>query len=386
MSDVVIRVEIPSELIAWARQRSGVDFDALTRRFPKLEAWEAGEASPTLKQLERFAQATHTPVGFLFLPAPPDEAVPIPDFRTVADVPIGRPSPDLLDTIYQCQQRQEWFRDYAQANRFDPVPFVGSSTLGTSSEEAATEMRQTLGFHFEQRGPTWSEAFRRLTEGAEEAGVLVMVNGVVGSNTHRKLKPGEFRGFALVDPLAPVVFVNGADTRAAQIFTLAHELAHIWLGQTGLDDIDLGSQATSDIERWCNRVAAEFLVPLEQLRRHYVQENDLTEELERLARMFKVSTLVVLGRVHEAGHLTWEQYRSAYREELARVLPLVEEATGAGGGNFYNTQPSRVSKRFARTVIASALEGQTLFTDAFRMLGFKKKSTFDELSQRLGVM
>lgn len=385
MGGVVLRVDVPRKLIAWAGERSGIDHDALTRRFPKLQAWETGEASPTLKQLEKFAQATHTPVGFFFLPEPPEEAVPIPDFRTVAGTPIRRPSPDLLDTIYQCQQRQEWFHDYARANRFDPVPFVGSCALGDSAEAVAARMREALGFSVEQRGSTWSEALRRLAEGAEEAGVLVMVNGVVGSNTHRKLNPDEFRGFALVDSLAPMVFVNGADTRAAQVFTLAHELAHIWLGETGLDDAALDSRAPDDIETWCNRAAAEFLLPLQQIRLHYQEGTDLVEELDRLARQFKVSTLVVLRRVQEAGHLTWDQYRAAYRDELARLMRLAQEAGGRGGGNFYNTQPARVSKRFARSVITSALEGQTLFTEAFRMLGFKKQSTFDELGRRLGV-
>jgi len=382
---MVTRVEVPSALLIWARQRSGLDFAALSERFPKLEAWEGGDATPTLKQLEKFAQATHTPVGFFFLPEPPTEDVPIPDFRTIADEPIGRPSPDLLDTVYQCQQRQEWFREYARGNRLDPVTLIGSATLNALPTEVATSMREVLDFDVDQRGPTWSDAFRRLVERAEDSGVLVMVNGVVGSNTHRKLNPKEFRGFALVDPLAPVVFVNGADTRAAQVFTLAHELAHLWLGQTGLDDIDLGPHVAGEVERWCNGVAAEFLVPLEQIRTRYLPENDLTEELDRLARDFKVSTLVVLRRVHEAGYLSWDQFRDAYHNELARLVPLLEEARGQGG-NFYYTQPSRVSKLFARSVIASALEGQTLFTDAFQMLGFRKQATFDELAHRLGVV
>ncbi len=211
-----------------------------------------------------------------------------------------------------------------------------------------------------------------------------MVNGVVGSNTRRKLDPMEFRGFALVDPLAPVLFVNGADTRAAQIFTLAHELAHIWLGQTGLDDIDPTERNADSVERWCNDVAAEFLVPKADIRAEYSPEEPLTGELDGLARVFKVSTLVIVRRLHETGFLTWSEYRTAYEAELARVLELLNDSTGSGG-NFYNTQPIRVSKLFARSVIASTLEGQTLHRDAFRMLGFKKLSTFHELSHRLGV-
>jgi Zn-dependent peptidase ImmA (M78 family) len=210
-----------------------------------------------------------------------------------------------------------------------------------------------------------------------------MVSGVVGSNTHRKLNPREFRGFALVDDFAPLIFVNGSDTKAAQIFTLAHELAHIWFGESALDDPDLASSTVNDRETWSNRVAAEFLVPLDELRAASRPQLPLGEQLERVAALFKVSTLVALRRLFDAGFLEWDQYQREYERELERVMALV--GAGGTGGNFYNTQPVRVSKRFARAVIASTLEGQTLYTDAFRMLGFRKQSTFAELAHRLAI-
>lgn len=381
---MVVRVEVRPDLIRWAKVRSRVDESALAHRFPKLDAWEQGEVSPTLKQLEDFAKATHTPVGYLFLDAPPVETVPIPDYRTVADSGVTQPSADLLDTIFHCQQRQEWYRSFAQVNQEPTVEFVG--TLGTNAPvgEAAKAMRAALRFDLDDRGATYTDAFRRLADEAEKQGVLVMVNGVVGSNTHRKLDPREFRGFALVDPLAPLVFVNGADTKAAQIFTLAHECAHLWLGETALSDADLVGQPTVPAERWCNQVAAEFLVPITDLADDFDAGADLTEELHRLANRFRVSTLVVLRRAYDAGRLTWDAYRAAYRAELDRVLKLLHEQTDSGG-NFYNTQPVRVSKRFARALVTSTLEGQTLYTEAFEMLGFKKQSTFRELAERLGV-
>ncbi len=384
MVTMVLRVDVSPALLEWAIERSGVDRAALARRFTKLDAWETGTVSPTLRQLEQFAKATHTPVGFLFLSEPPVETVPIPDFRTHATTSVSQPSPDLLDTIYQCQQRQEWFHNYARANGLDSVPFVGSCTIKTPVDVAASQMREILGFDIDDRGPTWTEALVRLSEQAEDAGVLVMVNGVVGSNTHRTLDPYEFRGFTLVDSLAPVIFINGADTKAAQIFTLAHELAHVWLGETGLDDVAPSAPSGAAIERWCNRVAAEFLVPADALRRSAPSTEDLATELDRLARMFKVSTLVILRRLHETGRMSSDDFHDAYEDELERVLDLASRRTGTGG-NFYHTQPVRVSRLFARSIVVSTLEGQTLRRDAFRLLGFKKQSTFDEMTHRLGV-
>jgi Zn-dependent peptidase ImmA (M78 family) len=350
-----------------------------------LEEWEAGTKQPTLKQLEKFAQATHTPIGYLFLPEPPEESLPVPDFRTIGDVEIGRASPDLLETVYQCQQRQDWYRDFARLHREDPVPFVGTLTTDVDIVEAARQMRTVLLFEPNERGSSWSEAFSRLLNAADQQGVLVMVNGIVGSNTHRKLDPEEFRGFALSDDLAPLVFVNGADTKAAQVFTLAHELAHIWLGESGVDDADMTGSPTNSIERWCNSVAAEFLVPAADLQDVELDRDDLTDDLQRLARRFKVSTLVVLRRLFDLGYFTLSQFVAAYTEERERVIALMEDRPSSGG-NFYNNQPVRVSKRFARALIESTLEGQTLHRDAYKMLGFKKHSTFDELARHLGVM
>jgi Zn-dependent peptidase ImmA (M78 family) len=380
----MIRVEVKPELLRWARERAALDSRTLVQRLPQLPAWERGEVHPTLKQLERFAKATHTPIGFLFLAEPPVEQVPIPDFRTVANHHLEHPTPDLLDTVYICQQRQEWYRDFMRSEREEPLPFVGSAILESDIVTTAASMRSALGFdlHERRQAPTWTEALRRFIEQADELGVLVMVSGVVGSNNRRKLDPEEFRGFALSDPLAPLVFINGADTKSAQMFTLAHELAHVWLGLSALSDVGPVSSPSHEVEIWCNRVAAELLVPLAVLRDEYRAGAELQDEVKRLARGFKVSTLVILRRIHDLGGLTQEHLWLAYREELNRLLSLPK----GEGGNFYWTLATRVSKRFARALVASTLEGRTLHRDAFRLLGFSKLSTFHELGHSLGVV
>ena len=299
------RPPVHPKMLRWARDRAGYSAEALTRRFPKLESWELGEARPTLKQLEAFAKATRTPLGFLFLAEPPVERIPIPDFRTVANVHLDHPSPDLLDTIHLCQQRQDWYRDFARSMRHRELTFVGSARLEDDVVEVASRMRHALGIDLEERRriSTWTEALRRFIEQADALGVLVMVSGVVGSNNRRRLDPQEFRGFALADPLAPLIFINGADTKAAQMFSLAHELAHLWLGQSAISDAEARATPDQAVEHWCNRVAAELLVPLEALRDLLDRHPNLHLEFNRLARHFKVSTLVILRCLHDAGRL-----------------------------------------------------------------------------------
>jgi len=245
-------------------------------------------------------------------------------------------------------------------------------------------MRQALGFDLDERRKltTWTDALRRFIEQADTLGILVMVSGVVGSNNHRRLDPDEFRGFALSDPLAPLIFINGADTKAAQMFTLAHELAHVWLGQSAVSDAQALQVPDNNVERWCNQVAAELLVPLEVLRGEYNMQTELQDETERLARRFKVSTLVILRRMHDAGGLTRQQLSDAYEAELDRLRAIQRSSAG---GDFYLTLGARASKTFARALVISTLEGRTSFTEAFRLLGFKKMATFREVGHSLGL-
>lgn len=231
---MTVRVEVAPSVLGWATGRAGLDRDALNKRFPKLDEWIRGDAHPTFRQLEQLARATRTPLGLFFLDEPPVDRLPLRDFRTMDAGQLPAPSPDLLATIADCERRQDWYRNYLIDEGHEPLAFVGSATTGSDPVEVAAEMHAELEFGLDDRTGNWTDALATLIDRAEEAGILVMVSGVVGSNTRRKLDPKEFRGFALVDRYAPVVFVNGSDTKAAQIFTLAHELAHVWVGEGGV--------------------------------------------------------------------------------------------------------------------------------------------------------
>ncbi len=375
------RMKVRPELLQWACKRRQADPAELRKRFPKYDDWESGNNQPTFRQLEAFAKFTQVPFLTLLFPEPREEKIPIQDLRTVGNRNISQPSGNLLDTIYMCQQRQGWYQTFAMLEGEEPLPFVGSATLQSDVETTAKKIRATLSFDIEERQqlPNWTQALRYFANQADDLGILVMISGVVRNNPHRKLNPEEFRGFALADKLAPLVFINGADTKAAQIFTLAHELAHIWLGESSLSNVTPDSFSPHRIERWCNQVAAEVLVPLVSLRQNFREDVTLSDELQRLVNYYKTSTLVVLRRLFEMEALQYSTFAEQYRYQLSQLKPR----KGSGGGNFHATLKTRVGQRFGTALVESTLSGDTSHKDALYYLGIKKMSTLDAFAESL---
>lgn len=377
------RVAINPKLIRWAMDRSGQDDSALVGRFPKLPQWESSELQPTFKQLEDFAKATLTPFGAFFLPDPPQEKLPVPDFRTMRDQRPKRASAALLETIYQMQRRQEWMRDYLIEEGADPLTFIGTVTLASSPLAAAESIRRTLGMEdgWAELHSTWTNALLGLRRAVEDTGVLVVVNGVFGNNTHQALDPEEFRGFVLCDRYAPLIFINGADFKSAQMFTLAHELAHLWLGKDGVFNLPDLQPSDDVIEKFCNRVAAEVLIPTRELESCWPQIKTSGDPYNALARRFKVSPMVAARRALDHGLISREQFYTflnAYRAEEKQ-----RQQGRPSGGDFYRTQEVRVGHRFGGAVIRAARAGKLLYQDAYRLTGLYGR-TFDQFAQELG--
>ena len=380
------RVDVRPELYDFARARSGIRAEEWQRRFPKFESWHAGESKPTFKQLQDFANKTHTPVGWLLLSEPPDEQLPIADFRTARNRTV-KADANLLDTIYAAQARQEWFRHHQLLNNEPQLDWIGSATPDLSEDQAASLLADAIKWTAADRQQcrTWDAVLTGIRDAAEDSGVLVMIAGHAGRSTRRKLEPSVFRGFSLSDDYAPVVFVNGTDRKAAQIFTLVHELSHLLAGSTALVDVD--PQSDERLERWCNRTAAEFLMP--ELEFRDVQADGVTDsaELDRLATHFKVSTQAILGRLRELGDIDWDSYWQLRATEQERIAALMSAGDPKlAGGNYYNSRPVQVSKRFSAALIASTYEGRTSFTEAMRLIGTRKVSTLETMGERLGVL
>lgn len=375
------KVAVKSDLISWARERSGLSTSALVKRFPKFREWERGEAL-TLRQLEALAKTTSTPLGYFFLPEPPEEKLTIPDYRTVPGAQVRRPTPNLLETVQTMQQRQGWIRDFLIEQGQESLAFVGSVTLRDDPDQVASKIRAVLSLpnDWARREPTWTEALRALREEAEDAGIFVVINGVVGNSTRRKLDVNEFQGFVLTDEYAPLIFINGADARAAQMFTLAHELAHLWIGRGGIFAFEEMQPANNEVELFCNRAAAEFLVPAAELRASWAEAQRADEPFQFLARHFKVSPIVAARRSLDLSLLTRREFFEFYRQYQEDERRQRRKSTG---GDFYATQGARVGDRFANAVFRAVKEGRLLYRDAYRLTGLYGK-TFDRYAELFG--
>lgn len=379
----MIRVSVPSEVLIWACERAGWEWEHLAARIPQLPDWIRGDPHPTLKQLEKFAKATHTPFGYLFLPKPPEERLPVPDYRTVRGGWEERPSPDLLETLYTMQRRQAWLRESLVETDAAPLDFVGSARLSDDPDAAGREMRRVLGLDsgWAAEVGTWQDAVSALRRAIEQLNVMAVINGVVGNNTHRKLSVEEFRGFALTDSYAPLIFVNGADAKAAQMFTLAHELAHVWLGSEGLSGFEGLVPEGTDVEDWCNQAAAELLVPAREFRARWMGVKMQEEHFRTLARDFKVSPIVASRRALDLELVDRTTFFAFYNEYVNQERA---RSTTPSGGNFYNNQNTRVGKLFASHVLRAAMEGRIGFKQAYDLTGLRSVA-FQQYAKLLGV-
>ena len=374
------RISATRSLLEWAIKRSGKSVESLSKSngMEKVEEWLNGKTQPTLRQMEAFANATYTPLGYLLLAEPPQEAPTIPYFRTAGGDTTSRPSLDLVETIKTIKHRQDWMRDRLIADGNDRLGYVGSAKHTDPVRDAALSMRKELDITEEWASglDSWTDALKTMRDKMEDIGVFVSVSGIVGSNTRRALQVKEFRGFVLVDDYAPFVFVNGADARAAQMFTLAHELAHVWLGRSAAFDLHRFAPANDPVEKACNRIAAEFLVPGEEMRQNWDKFGDNDARYKHASRHFKVSRIVTARRALDLGLISKDMFLDFYNKEYRPDV----KSEGRGGGNYYANVDRRIGRRFAQAVINAVRQEAILYREAYSLTKMKR-DTFERYAK-----
>jgi Zn-dependent peptidase ImmA (M78 family) len=357
------------DLLRWARERADLSVGMLATKLQttedKVDGWETGERKITMRQAMKLANKTFVPFGYFFLTEPPVEKLPIPDLRTIEGEPIQKPSAELYKIIQMVLARQSWYKEYLHDEEAQPFKFVGKFNINTPTKKIVDDMRLCLDVPpYPVRG-NWEDYLKNLIAKIESVGIMVMREGYIGHHT-RPLSVKEFRGFAIADEKAPIIFVNNADAPAARLFTLIHELAHIWIGSTGVSSGVEHSHRREEI--LCNAIAAEFLVPETEIREQWIVTDNWKDNLAPLEALFKVSQWVLARRALTLNFITRDQY-TTFIAFLKRQY--IERDKPSGGPSHWVTLKSQTSERFARALLPEVLSGKILLRDAGQLLRVK---------------
>jgi Zn-dependent peptidase ImmA (M78 family) len=394
----MVIAHINGKILSWARERAGFEIARLAKgsmTVEKIAAWEAGEDLPTERQATDLAQKLGISYAMLFMPiVPPPDNPPIPDLRTLSGHQLTNPSLEFRDVLNTSLIRQDWVQEERRDRGAKPLPFVGSFTLKNDPYKVASNMRHALVLDPDERAECADlEAFiKHLVSRAEDIGIVVMRSAVVGHDTHRTLKVEEFRGFALSDPIAPVVFINDSDAKAAQVFTIAHEFAHIWIGANGVSDRRPNQQndSANAIEIFCDKVAAELLVPETEFSKVWRNNWPVLEAAKAAALHFRVSTLVALRRAKDLGTISFDSFFGAVNSEYARFRDLERKRREKSkdkekqGGNFWASFEIRNGRTLNSAVVDAVFHQRATYTEASTLLGVTVGSTIRYL-RRVGV-
>lgn len=380
-----IKVNIEKCILDWViRQLEYVPTDEKTLKL--LKAWQDGEKSPTFAQIKAVSQKTRIPFGYFFLKQPPVEDFPLTEFRTVNGDNAPQASRNLQDVVTSMEQAQAWMSQYYKANDFDPAVCVGCCANTPNVEAVVSSLRKMMGVESDWlvtgKFQETEDVFKFLRRALESCRVLIMMSGIVGNNTHRKLQVSEFRAFTLIDKYAPLIFINTTDAITARVFSLIHEAAHIWIGRNSLYNLPDGSmQKVSRIEQLCNAVAAEFLVPkkLFIVFWKWSEEDDIEPCIQVLANRFLCSREVIARRALDCGFISTDEYKCLVAKWEAFQNENKRESSG---GDFYRTAMSRLDPNFVIALYRDTRAGRTMFTDAYRLTGLNR-GNFDQLVSQL---
>jgi Zn-dependent peptidase ImmA (M78 family) len=352
------------DIVTWAITRAGFEIHDFLEKFPKVKEWLERKKYPTVKQLEKLSNDLHVPFGYLFLNEPPQESINFPFFRSGK-----RPSESLSLNVYEVvstlQKRQDWLVEYLQENEVQKLEYVGKFNSNSNAQQIVNDIRIILDLKedWASKFSTYNDTLSFISNRIEDIGVIVSFSGIVENNTRRTLSVEECRGFVLVNEIAPFMFINAADAKAAQLFTVIHELAHVWLGVSAGFDNNNMLPADNVMEQLCDKVAAEFLVP----EKYFIELWHQRDDIDYISRHFKVSRVVIARRALDLGKISKRDFFELYHKFMASIQFQKEKSSE--GGNFYATARKRVSVSFASYINNAVKQNKLLYRDAYKLTG-----------------
>lgn len=384
-----INVNVKPEIITWILRTIQLENIAASA-VDLLYKWQTGEKTPTFNQIEEMSRKINIPFGYFFLDQPPTEKCSIVEYRTVDSAVVAEPSRNLIDTVDLMTDIQEWMAEYAVENGQERLDYVGCAAGLTDMQAVVQDIRKKLNITVDWYADRTNagDAFRFLKGRIEDIRVLVMMSGIVGNNTRRKLNIDEFRAFTLTDAYAPLIFINSCDSETGKLFSIIHELVHIWVGKNNFYNVQTCIESTEHgVEKFCNSVAAEILVPAELFVEKWETGTDENlDKIEKVSKDFRCSRFVVARKALDTGKISRKTYGQIVTELNRRFKEWQNKQKGTrnSGGDYYRTLASKIDKNVVKALASSAAEGKIQYTEVYRLTNTNRK-TFKKLSEKIGV-
>lgn len=353
---------ITPNVLKWARESARMTEEIAAAKVSvpveRLKEWEAGISLPTIRQAQTLAKAYKRPFALFFLPEVPRDFQPLQDFRKPGSKSLTTSS---IFIIREIQQQQAWISDLHAENEDDKLPFVGRFSIKDNPQEVAKDILTTL-----KLTPTFYKTdnpIREWIDAAETAGIFVSRTSFIHSKL--KLDSEELQGFAIADPYAPFIFINSDDWNAPQLFTLVHELAHIWIAETGISNEVQPEVKNKDkfhpVELFCNEVAANALMPSAVIQNIDTSAFQNSTEVFRIAKQLGVSSFALLVRALNLSLITLPVYQklkkqadidyAEYLKKEADRKSKLKDKEKKGGPNYFLLQLNRNSRLFTQSVL-----------------------------------
>lgn len=379
-----VDVRISEDILQWVI--SSIQMDSLPVEIAdNLMKWISGEKIPTFNQIEKTSKATGIPLGYFFLETPPEEKIPLLEYRTIHSISFEHPSRNLIETIHDMEMIQSWTRDCMVSEGIEQPACVEAFSGESDINGLVQKVRDLLGISVDwfSKCKNVDDSYRFIRKRISDSGTLVMMNGIVGNNTHRALDINEFRAFAMIDQYAPLIFINANDSMNGRLFSLIHEFAHVCLGQNDFfNDRQSTLSSVSTTEKLCNAIAGEILVPQDIFRKTWnkeIKEYSAEETIILLAKTFRCGSVVIARKALDNHKIN----NDLYNKIALRAMMIYKEnrkQSAESGGDYYKTAASRIDQRFFRLLIRSVSEGKTQYSDAFRLTN-TNRSTYTKLVQ-----
>ena len=368
------RAHITPKVLKWARESAKMSLEVAASKVQKsaeqLDAWEEGNEFPTIKQAEKLAKVYKRPFALFFLPEIPNDFQPLEDFRKSNSKELTTSS---IFIIREIRQKQNWLSEMMEESGEPEIPFIGKYSIKNDPVEVAKDILATL--EISRNFPVQGSLVKYWVDQIESKGIFVSRTSFIHSRL--LLDKNELQGFAIADPYAPFVFVNSQDWDAPQLFTLVHELVHLWIAETGIsNDIEIDSKNSNPIERFCNEVAANVLMPKDLMRSFDPQVYNDSKSVYKMAKLLGVSSYAFIVRSlnlslisSDRYNLLKEQVQKDFNEFLIHEEEKKQKAKQKDGGpNPYLLRVNKNSRLFTQYVLDAFRGGNIEPTQASTLL------------------